>query len=532
MQTSQETLPKAPPDRPLTHNAKEPTTGKIHNKFSWVRSSLSRKREIGQDKTRNISELFPFQGGVNVNNNNDDYNRILLSETENNNYISGESTRTFLSENNNDSSSQFQQFPDPPLLPNVMSATANSPDRFELATNVENKHFANCNDSNSSMVLTEDFLFPSTRLHFKDVTLNSLKKRLVAISQRKIETCKENKKFLGDLSYWGTHNISTEYDTARLVREVQELFNQDLIFEQNIVSALNKLIVALEFVAKRESELISERKILQSDIKKYQKSKDKRGEYNEETRFLLEKLHSTQNHFENIKVLYQKGISVTTRKLFKDLGVEYYDRASDLKEASSRFIINSLSTLENVNPEDFEQELDDLRRRRIYRVWQKLTPNDKINSRKLENIKTGVYDCNDSLLKDIYKKLPEEYTPIPPEPSGNQPVLKFPLNGFDETVSFLPSNTDNPITTKAFLSEPNEKYAIKENNEFDNLNVFVEGNFSRKLDSVSTEGTLRRTLKPTDQKKDNLNLSQTFDEAERMLIDNPFVEVSKDSIEK
>ncbi|CCD24010.1 Ssp1p NDAI_0C03500 [Naumovozyma dairenensis CBS 421] len=430
-----------PPQYPLSsvqNLTQKEENGSIVNKCKNILSSLFEKTNYPDNNDTDeeddkIRQLFPDE------NHDDSYSRRKIDGESQLQYLnvndSSSSSNTFLTGNDQEITN-FLHFPEPKSLPIRMSVNEDINESYlDRIKHLEVSKTKIPYSEPHSKVPGLFETFSLTTLQFKAVSLSTLKKRLENIYTKRKDLCKANKRFLNTLSHWSSSNLAIDTDSMTLIKEIDELFRQDLLFEHKIKEKLNNLTTSLEFVCKRENELIIQKKTLITDMKKYEKMRDKKGDFNQETQFLLEKVITSRRFFDSIKVHFQNAVSVTTRQLFKELAIEYYECCSDLKQHSGAFIENSLVTLERLNSEELMQTLEDLRRRRAHWVWQKLPEEQKKNPRNLENMRNGIYDCNDSLLKNIYKKLPEIYTPVPVA-SPEEPHLNF-LNGYEETNSFI-----------------------------------------------------------------------------------------------
>ncbi|XDT43726.1 Hypothetical protein J6898_05249 [Nakaseomyces glabratus] len=260
-------------------------------------------------------------------------------------------------------------------------------------------------------------------IYRRNVYLQAIKKRLRAISSKRSELWKAERKLLKDLSTWEKNPYLIGTVTPSLVDDIISLFNKDVEYEQRVSQALKLLVDSLGFVSKRETELINAKKELNAVLTKYNKSKEKKPETNEELQILKERVITVQQSLEVIQFHYDQSISVFARKQFTNFGIELFESCSGLKNNAGNFIKNSFTELEKANADCFTEDLENLRRRRAQQYWSTLPPEDRRNPIKWENLKSGLYEHEDSLLKIVYSSLPTVYSP--------NSISKYPLN-FDE----------------------------------------------------------------------------------------------------
>lgn len=333
--------------------------------------------------------------------------------------------------------------------------------------------------------------FSTSAMQPGNITLHKLSKRLNSIGSKKLECSKLIRKFLKDLNSWGEKTISDNIDVVDLVRELDELFQQDLLLEQRIYEKLEVLTSGLDFIGRRESEMSDEKKHLLVALKKYDNCKERRGDNDEETNLLKERVMAHEKSYETYQANYQYAISVGARQLFKEVAIEFHERASDLKESSTVFLLSALKALETThNNELFFKDLDKLRKVRAERNWTKLKPEQKSNPQAWTDLVSGKYDNEDTLMKKVYEGLPYAYTPMPEASPGKTPKLDF-RTGLEESLSGIRSDKFNPITSNEFFLD---KSPSDEDDDQDESNY--ETVRPEKVEELVNEETIPRSLNP------------------------------------
>lgn len=331
----------------------------------------------------------------------------------------------------------------------------------------------------------------------RNITVRKLIKRLNSVANKKQECSRLTQKFLKDLAVWGQRTSMENIESQALVDELQELFEQDAVLEQKISDKLKILTKELEFVGRRENELSEERSSLLAALKKYENTKDYKGEFDEETTLCKERVMAHQKSFETYHSNYQYAVSVGARQLFKEVAIEYYERASDLKEHSGNYLQTALKTLETKhNNEVFLKDLDKLRMLRAERNWTKLKPEQKNDPRSWVNLVSGKHDYDDTLMRKVYDGLPVAYTPMPKASPKKTPQLDF-RTGLEESFSAIGSDRFNPITSNEFFSgKPPEK-------EDDENETFYETVKVDQSEANNVEDTVPRSLNPNVLNREN-----------------------------
>lgn len=251
----------------------------------------------------------------------------------------------------------------------------------------------------------------ANHLKFKTTSSNKLRKRLDMIASKKQTEVKHIKKFITDINHWSNiplfHNDTN--DTHLVIKQITTLFSQDVQYQENIIKQLKAIVNDLEYVSLKENDLINDHKKLVQEHKRYNNIKVKKGANHPETSFSLERVITAEHLYESMKISFQRIISITMRQLFQDLSYEYYSNSEDMKIVSSSLIKEFMMSLESHNFQKFNNQLEQLKRKRNEKVWSQFSIEEKQNPIKWENIKSGIYEKNDSLLQDIYKVLPNSH---------------------------------------------------------------------------------------------------------------------------
>lgn len=320
-------------------------------------------------------------------------------------------------------------------------------------------------------------------IYRKNVNLQLIKKRINTIASKRNDMLKAEKKLLRDLKTWEKNPYLSETVTPNLVEDVCTMFTQDLEFEQRLAQALKQLADTLGIVSKRESELITAKKDLNNTFLKYNKVKEKKNENEGEVQLLKEKVITLQQSLEVIQFHYDQSVSVYARKQFNNYGIELYETCSDLREHAEAFVKKSFRELEKTDADCFTEDLENLRRRRAQQYWSTLAPEERRNPIKWENLKSGIYEQEDPLLKAIYKTLPDGYS--------SNTILQ-----------------GNPFNNDTIL----ENFGGVEDSYLDRSNLEIQENEIEKL----TENTEERTITGVNDigsvKKDDNNNNTHFDE--------------------
>ena len=261
------------------------------------------------------------------------------------------------------------------------------------------------------------------------VTVNKLRKRLTTIANKKLQSIKVIQKFIEEFSQWeegsadllnpdlaetlptfgtpGNSYSNADNDTRTIVQMVNSVFLQDIKLQRNVAQTIKRMVDSLEYISLKESELHTDGKNYLNDYKKYNALKAKKGPTHLETVFSLERLATTEQVYNSLRRNFQRTISVTMRQQFQALSYEYYESSEALKFAATNSIKSFLSSLEAKDFNAFTLELETLRAKRETKQ-QCCDVKQRVNNSqtKWEELKTGITECNDSLLKEICEILP------------------------------------------------------------------------------------------------------------------------------
>ncbi|CAI4053609.1 hypothetical protein SUVZ_15G3400 [Saccharomyces uvarum] len=455
---SQETT-SSPPKQP---QQKRPTKFRERMR-KWLQSGKNNGHQDKKDVPKIFDRILYQQADMTAFNNNENgqsqdiTNNFFLPEEDESGPLQS-SVKTFLT-GNNDDNTEFQpqdhpnqnqkQSTEPPRVPYQQRSPQEIPLLKDLfITNKYDDPYLNSSTKFGNITST----FPSS-LSLRTVTLQTIKRRIDYISAKKKEVWKTEEKFLKDILMWLQSSNFEDPDTISLIHEIEKVFEQDILFEQNISDCLRDISNNFEYICVRETQLINEGNILKNDLKKYAKSREHKGEKHEDTEVFREKVISSQKSFDVVKRHYKHAISITTRQLFMNLAFEYYENCSDMKDVSRKYLQESLSTLQTIDTLGFSEELERIRKRRFDKFWAKANPDPTNNIQKFVNMRTGVAGFNDSLMNHLYGKLRFGVAPLEEELQNSQPeLIGMQENVWNETLSEYNSVDGNPITSNKFLS--------------------------------------------------------------------------------
>ena len=260
------------------------------------------------------------------------------------------------------------------------------------------------------------------------ITVNKLRKRLTTIANKKLQSIKVIQKFIEEFAQWeegsadllntdlggtpptfgtpGNSHSNFDNDTRTIVQMVNSVFLQDIKLQRNVAHTIKQMVDSLEYISLKESELHTDGKNYLNDYKKYNALKAKRGPTHLETVFSLERLATTEQVYNSLRRNFQRTISVTMRQQFQALSYEYYESSEALKFAATNSIKSFLSSLEAKDFNAFTLELETLRAKRETKQQCDVKQRVDNNQTKWEELKTGITECNDSLLREICEILP------------------------------------------------------------------------------------------------------------------------------
>ncbi|SCU99987.1 LAME_0G06810g1_1 [Lachancea meyersii CBS 8951] len=355
-----------------------------------------------------------------------------------------ESANTFLTDNNQN----YDRLPNSPKRKEAISSVPLSGSPF---TGSGISDFIGCeNDITVTKPISPWDKIATKSALKSSTTLQTIQKRLMHISLKKSEVSKSYQKLLKELNEWWQDTIEAE-ENMDLISDLQKLFHEDLVFEERLSNKLKEISKALEFTKMREEEMLQERKELQHTIKKYGRMRAKKGNHSEEAHFLKEKVVTRQNSLSIITGHYQNSLCTTARELFVNASVEYFETASDVKDASKAFFQNSVDYLRTIQAGNIEQHIEDLRRKRADKHWSKLTPQERDDPNRLVEIMSGMYNGQDSLMRCVSKKAPLKSSPkvsniekenVPQKENESDLKLEF-RTGLEESLSQFPSDSNN-----------------------------------------------------------------------------------------
>ncbi|CAI4039557.1 hypothetical protein SMKI_08G2250 [Saccharomyces mikatae IFO 1815] len=475
----------------------------------WLQTGKNNDGQEEEDVPKVFKKVFYPQTGMTAFNNNDNpeghditNNFFLPSEDESGPFQS--SVKTFLTGNNDENADfqpnvNFKQKTESPKSPYRQKPAQEIPMLKDLF--VSNKYddpYLNSSTKFGNITST----FPSS-LSLRTVTLQTVKRRIDCISAKKKEVWKTEEKFLKDILMWLQSSNFEDPDTISLIHEIEKIFEEDILFEQNVSDCLREISNNFEYICMRETQLINEGNILKNDLKKYAKSREHKGEKHEDTEVLREKVISSQKSFDVVKRHYKQAISITTRQLFMNLAFEYYENCSDMKGISRKYLQESLSTLQTIDTLGFSEELERIRKRRFDKFWAKTNPDPTNDIQKFVNMRTGVAGFNDSLMNHLYGKLSFGVAPLEEEVQTSQPDLTdMPENVWNEVLSDYNSLDGNPITSNKFLS-------AKEVEPDQLVELFVQGGREKETKDINSPAENTQQASQSEGKKENLEASDS-----------------------
>ena len=248
----------------------------------------------------------------------------------------------------------------------------------------------------------------TSHLKFRANSSHGLRKRLNAVAEKKEAEIKQIKRFITELNQWSVNPLfqNDKNDTQMVIEQISILFSQDIIYQTCVAKQVRDIARNLEYISLKESELVSDHKRLIQTHKHYSSIKVRKGEEHPETNFSLERLLAAEHSYMILKNSFQKTISITMREMFQNLSYEYYSNSEDMKQVSSDLIRDFMTSLEGSNFHKFHNQLDNIRRRRTEKKWSQFSPEERKNPAKWENIKSGIYEKDDTLLQNIYQNVP------------------------------------------------------------------------------------------------------------------------------
>lgn len=253
----------------------------------------------------------------------------------------------------------------------------------------------------------------SDKFQFKRVGLKRIQDRLRRIAEAKENVAKNYNKLASEITSWCSLCLERDSEID-LLTDLQQVLATDKRSEQTMAKLFNMIDTKLEYVAKREENMLQERKDMNSMAKKYDALRVKKGDQNMETEYLKENLHRKRNSLQQLKEQYYESLSKILREEFTRSCFTIYEMGSDLKDVTREFSLQSLEQLKSTNDSGYiDYFLEDVRKVRADKQWSKLSPREKNNPNKLAELVGNLYNGQDSLLRVASNKIPIKFSPLP-----------------------------------------------------------------------------------------------------------------------
>ncbi|KAL2709861.1 hypothetical protein KLU848_1611 [Kluyveromyces marxianus] len=253
----------------------------------------------------------------------------------------------------------------------------------------------------------------SDKLQFKRVGLKRIQDRLRRIAEAKENVAKNYNKLASEITSWCSLCLERDSEID-LLTDLQQVLATDKRSEQTMAKLFNMIDSKLEYVAKREENMLQERKDMNSMAKKYDALRVKKGDQNMETEYLKENLQRKRNSLQQLKEQYYESLSKILREEFTRSCFTIYEMGSDLKDVTREFSLQSLEQLKSTNDSGYiDYFLEDVRKVRADKQWSKLSPREKNNPKKLAELVGNLYNGQDSLLRVASNKIPIKFSPLP-----------------------------------------------------------------------------------------------------------------------
>ncbi|KAG0682019.1 hypothetical protein C6P41_004033 [Kluyveromyces marxianus] len=253
----------------------------------------------------------------------------------------------------------------------------------------------------------------SDKLQFKRVGLKRIQDRLRRIAEAKENVAKNYNKLASEITSWCSLCLVRDSEID-LLTDLQQVLATDKRSEQTMAKLFNMIDSKLEYVAKREENMLQERKDMNSMAKKYDALRVKKGDQNMETEYLKENLQRKRNSLQQLKEQYYESLSKILREEFTRSCFTIYEMGSDLKDVTREFSLQSLEQLKSTNDSGYiDYFLEDVRKVRADKQWSKLSPREKNNPKKLAELVGNLYNGQDSLLRVASNKIPIKFSPLP-----------------------------------------------------------------------------------------------------------------------
>lgn len=436
--------------------------GKFKSKLSVFRSGVDEADSSGLATTRQLQLWKIIRDRPFENKTSDDNMEETPSPKKDGKQA--ESANTFLTENGNDEYEPGANISNSPKKRSnfEMAARQNTLPSIPLSgsplLSTSETDFIGLEGTASEFITDLDNFSYKVSLRRRN-SLGAIQKRLNSIAAKKSDVWKSYQKLLRELHDWSSSAVDTE-EGLSLVSDLQRLFYQDLILENRMSLKLREVSKGLEYTKLREDEMLQERKELHIEKKRYEQARNRRGDRNEETSFLKEKVITRQNSLNVIAGHYRQSLSTTARELFVNASVEFYESSSDIKEASRTFFKNSVEYLRSINANDIEQHIEDLRRRRADKHWAKLSSEEKNDPNRLAEVMGAMYNGADSLMRCVGRKQAIKFSPVSVTNEENradpriiqEPRLEF-KTGLEDTLSGIPTERFNGITSNEYFDK-------------------------------------------------------------------------------
>lgn len=439
-----------------------------------------------------------------------------------------DSTNTFLSGNNGGPSNipKFRKFSiknfDTPFEQKGVSYEKSLSDdqidtiEEEQSNNQNNKRTINDLDDNiptkNNIKINNNFsaFKNASHLNFslptssKKTEFCQVRKRIKGLIKAKINSIKAETRLITDLNRWAEHNFFEDEGCFQFVKDIETLFQSDINFEEKISSILKDIDNQLVYIEKREISLKNKKKQWEMATKKFN-SVEYKGNNKHGLEFHREQLVNAKKSFEFGEEDYKRSITNEARSLFKNVGIAYYEGSTEIKDVSNKFVEKTMTVLQQ-NDENFERELGDLKIQRVQAQMNKKLNNSEdqqknkkyVNTNKKENV---AFELNDTLMRNVYDKLPEEFSPTKKKVKISEleleKCIKSKTQKDDDTILFENFNSiEKSIFSNNFLSEEKKKAQdpnkIKGNKNI--KNIFDENTPKLELPSKEYESAKQKEI--------------------------------------
>ncbi|CAH02997.1 Ssp1p [Kluyveromyces lactis] len=354
----------------------------------------------------------------------------------------GESANTFLTDNDKDVNvgDQFIK-----VSPMKITALDQSP-LFEVHSTTKEL------TGPSPPVLVERL---TDKLHFKKVGLKRIQDRLGKIADSKENVARNYNKLASEITAWCSLCLERDSELD-LLTDLQQVLAADKKSEQTMTRLFMMINAKLEYVAKREENMLQERKDMNALTKKYDALRVRKGDQSMETQYLKENLQRKRTSLQQLTEQYYESLSKILREEFTRACFTIYEMGSELKDVTRDFSLQSIELLKNGNDSDYiDGFLEDVRKLRADKQWNKLSMQEKNNPNKLAELVGNLYNGQDSLLRIASNKVPIKFSPLPLHENASTSTLDpqhFKASeGLDLSMSQYGTDKYNDITTNKFM---------------------------------------------------------------------------------